>query len=610
MASGQDSLLDLERYRRQLESDIAGLKRGLQHWQTWDAEYEALKEEIEAAEGDDYDRIRNEFSLELIGRKEVDEVIGEEGKRTKDQMVNILDRRIDYVTRNISQLQKELQRVENKYATASVISQPDEAQDEEGQPITEILEELDEDDNVLSYKLNRPANNMSHVVEALRKAGVENVPEIPEAEPIKLPSAQGLPEAKPRPVSKPNTAGRSQPSKPNADGAPSKSGIPKKPPKKSVSFAEDTEPEDAEPLISRNAIRVENIMDSARQQTINDPVIPEDEDPEEAALRRDMLQYSMNEVGAVVGEMDLEEIDSDDEDWDMDDEGFDETESDMEDSYGRNGRVVTEDYAQRMLELERKLGIQSRFTRDSRQDTDGDAESGSDDERIGRIVVNHNPEKSSTPTATKTLPTRPKEKPSSEAKKGVRFADSLDVQEAPQAPQPVNDTVMERETKVEPMSDLVVERDPSTRNATTKPDRKPSRFKSAKPKIPDSTGETSGLDLGSKNTMESNVAERTPPGKRTPTVGPPDSTLADNLVERDYISMSMNEFTNVDEDEDMNGDVDLGELASRHQELRRKFIQQQGGFLKEDDNPIQPLDEEEGGPPRLSRFKAARLSKQ
>lgn len=36
----------LESRRLQLEENIAKLRRSLQHWRTWDAEYEGLKEEI------------------------------------------------------------------------------------------------------------------------------------------------------------------------------------------------------------------------------------------------------------------------------------------------------------------------------------------------------------------------------------------------------------------------------------------------------------------------------------------------------------------------------------------------------------------------------------
>lgn len=47
MAVVRDSFADLERYRLQLEDNVTRLRKSLQHWQLWEAEYEGLKEEIE-----------------------------------------------------------------------------------------------------------------------------------------------------------------------------------------------------------------------------------------------------------------------------------------------------------------------------------------------------------------------------------------------------------------------------------------------------------------------------------------------------------------------------------------------------------------------------------
>ena len=44
--AGKDSFVDLERQRRRLEDNIQQLRKSLQHWQLWEAEYEGLKEEI------------------------------------------------------------------------------------------------------------------------------------------------------------------------------------------------------------------------------------------------------------------------------------------------------------------------------------------------------------------------------------------------------------------------------------------------------------------------------------------------------------------------------------------------------------------------------------
>jgi unconventional prefoldin RPB5 interactor 1 len=47
----KDSLVDLERHRLRLEENLVKLRQSLRHWQTWEAEYEGLKEEILAAGG-------------------------------------------------------------------------------------------------------------------------------------------------------------------------------------------------------------------------------------------------------------------------------------------------------------------------------------------------------------------------------------------------------------------------------------------------------------------------------------------------------------------------------------------------------------------------------
>jgi unconventional prefoldin RPB5 interactor 1 len=46
MANSRDVLLDLERRREQLEKTVTDLRKSLQHWQTWEADYEGFKEEI------------------------------------------------------------------------------------------------------------------------------------------------------------------------------------------------------------------------------------------------------------------------------------------------------------------------------------------------------------------------------------------------------------------------------------------------------------------------------------------------------------------------------------------------------------------------------------
>lgn len=49
---GTDSFFDLELMRQRLEETMAKLRKSIQYWQTWEAEYEGLKEDIGALSGD------------------------------------------------------------------------------------------------------------------------------------------------------------------------------------------------------------------------------------------------------------------------------------------------------------------------------------------------------------------------------------------------------------------------------------------------------------------------------------------------------------------------------------------------------------------------------
>ncbi|KAK7223673.1 hypothetical protein V2G26_011676 [Clonostachys chloroleuca] len=404
MAPIKDSLIDLERHRILLQDKILELRKALQHWQTWDAEYEGLKEEVTAAgpSPDDLERIQTGFDGELVKQKEIGEIFGLAGQKSKEQIINVLERRIDYVTKNIGTLRKQLQAHENKYAAASIISQPD-ARDEEGQPITEIVEELDEDDNVISFKLNRPGEGVPHIEEALKKAGIKDlVKDLAAAEKdVKEDTGRASTQAQ---TSQQENPSKVQPKEEHvAEPKRKDESAPKKQIKKKVSFAETHDVEEVEPAVSRMAARVENIMDAAKGQDAilkEKPVIPANESPEDAALREEMLRYSMGEIGAVVAELEIEEnqtSDYEEEDYEFEysDADLDEDEDyDHEDKYGRfTGSIVTDDYRQRMLELEKKLGVKSRFTAKMEAEEAQEArvreveDESSDDEGIGRIVV-------------------------------------------------------------------------------------------------------------------------------------------------------------------------------------------------------------------------------
>ena len=47
-----DNILDLELIRQRLEMSMAKLRQSIRHWQTWEAEYEGLKEDLIALSDD------------------------------------------------------------------------------------------------------------------------------------------------------------------------------------------------------------------------------------------------------------------------------------------------------------------------------------------------------------------------------------------------------------------------------------------------------------------------------------------------------------------------------------------------------------------------------
>ncbi|KAL7902046.1 Prefoldin subunit domain-containing protein [Trichoderma sp. SZMC 28014] len=600
MSDARDSFADLEKHRLRLEDNVNQLQKALQHWQTWDAEYEGLKEEVEAVtavdEAKELQRIHGEFEGELLSRTEVDEIFGQPKLKTKEQIVNVLDRRIDYVSKNIETLQKQLETAENKHAAATVISQPD-ATDEEGQPILDIVEELDDDDNVVSFRLNKPGESLGDVEALLKKAGIsdDSRPGTKGKDPV-LEKAEN--QEKP-PQNKEQVLDSVVLSKPSST-------TPDYTPKKSVSFSEDTktaEEPGQEPEISWRAKRVKEIMSSAKDQediSMQAAVIPKDESPEDAALRQQMLRYGMSEVGAVVAELELEEGDSDEEeeiDEDFDDE-LDEDEEDDEDQYGRyKGSVVTDKYRQRMLQLEQKLGIKSQSSMSQPKADDAESSDNDYDEGIGRILVKQEADASSSAVSKAAVPVKSnlKEKQVGdiESKKGVRFAPSLDI--APES-EPSATTVSDtKKDVVDPLSDIV-ERSSSSKpvQPPAQPAKRASRFKKAR----DTTDPASAVPKGPLDIRPKFMEEER---QQVPT-GPEGTTIADTVVEREPSAAAI-------PPDEVNDVMTNQEVADEYQRMRRKFIQRDGGFLKPDESPIKPIHDEENEEP-ISRFKAARLSRQ
>ncbi|KAI1282810.1 Prefoldin subunit-domain-containing protein [Xylaria sp. FL0933] len=591
MTQVRDPLQDLEKHLGQLEEQVDKLIIALDEWRQWKQEYEALRTDVQAltatATRAALGQTRQAFKGELVNEKELTDIFGRDDSRKRDQVISTISNRLDYVSRNITTLAKQLEAAENKLAATRVVANP-EATDEEGLPITEISEELDDDDNVISYSLRQPGNSQPQLMEALEKAGVKEIP--PDAhEPT--PSITSTTQNSTAAVPSNSADAKPQPS-PDAGSIAQASQAKQPPKKKSVTFTEDTK-EAHESKPSNSVQRLEELYRQAKEQEnfISDPIMPADESPEDAELREDMIRYNketmLYEMAPIVAELELEEGSGDnDDDWDYGDSDEDE---DDEDQWGRStSGVVDDEYRREMLELKERLSKQT-FGEQKGSDEEDDEFA----EGIGRIAIR--PEQSGPiqngssdlPTANSNPPIN--SAPEDEVKKSVRFASALDIAEPPSSSsqlQPPNTQLPE----VDPLSDVVERRSSGPSNVTSSSPRKPSRFRKERVNGPP-------------------VAQMPPiaPEKPTDTTkyapsGPEGQTLASTILEHE----PSNEIKEPDE---LDANLLHQQVTEEYYKMRNKIIGRQGGFLKENTDIIQPLEEEEGGPKRLSRFKAARLAK-
>lgn len=589
MAEPKDLLSDLDKHIQNLQARVTQYHASLTHWQKWYLEYSTLHEEVEQLPKDavarkELARIKRDWDGEIITKKEVNEIFGKNDVKDPDAILGVLSRRLDYVERNIEQLQKLLSDDETKLSAAVVVANPDPGTDEEtGLPLTGIIEELDDDDNVVSYRLQTGAEAGSKIADALMEAGIGDIAQDEaELEKVNAATKENQPTTVSPPVAEPQPsaeATRPKGLKKRVSFAdePSTASVPDAEPsfptteKKRVSFADDTKPghRAAKPpkaAISKEAQRVEELMRTARESEAMDmsqAVIPDNESVADSALRRDMLNY-MQEINPVVAELEILDVDDDDDGSEWDDSEWEATDMDTddEDELGRSQHsVISDDYIQRMKELEQRLKSQSAFA--------------------GPVSAGPAPPtsivKSKSPTAA------PKEP------KSVKFASKLDIaEEKPRLQAP----------KASPIRDIVENDSPDDEEEEEQPKRV-SRFKKERVAAAKS-GAASSLPPGPLQ-IRSKIIDDTPAVEVAEPAPPEGQTLASSIVERKPKAAPR-------EPDDMD-DVLLYQAASvEYNRLRNRMIQQQGGFLKVEEQPTLPPDEGEIGAPRVSKFKAARMA--
>ena len=305
-------------------------------------------------------------------------------------------------------------------------------------------------------------------------------------------------------------------------------------------------------LSAYSPVSAEQMEINAPSPALNDKAnrkMPEDDTPEEAALRRQMLQYNMNEVGSVVAELDIDEqadenggLSDDDVYMDSDDE---DDEDDDEDDHGRTvNQVLSGDYIAEMRALEQRLKARAMVNAGPGTATEA---------AVNGVTHNH-------------LDGKSLEKSNqSRTVKGVRFAEDIDVQEIPESPHMIDVPIVERQ---QPRNNTL------PTEATT---RTISQSRAAR--------------------TESAPSNTSPPTKRSLGSRP--------IVER----QSNPDSLGVSEPDKMEATFHQNQVKDEYHRLRNRIISNQGGFRRPQEPDMVHLDEAEasGSGRKMSRFKAAKL---
>ncbi|OOQ89152.1 hypothetical protein PEBR_10834 [Penicillium brasilianum] len=603
------NLDDLEQRRLALEDNISELQKSLYHWRTWEAEYDGLREEInelhDDATSDDFLAVARQYEGSLVNEKEIQTILRTQAgvTRSRTQVVDLLGRRIDYVKQNATTIEKRLRKVEDELYTLDSNDQPPaDLSRSQGFPMSEIVEELDEDGNVISSSVNTPGDHAPALLEALKKAGVDDIPETAQQSESIAGSSSATREEKADAVDKDTTKEQSEVV---SNGH--------------VASSNGNDISQDELDLSKP---VSLVTPGDRAQS---PVTDIDEPADEATLRREMLEYGIHEVGAIVAEL---ELDEDGSEFSVSDDEYDiGTEEEEEDEFGRSHLELSEEYHRQMRELEAKLN--------ARGMTNMGKDTNTFPEEVRLEIENSAAEPAAEPAGVNgdDDDAAKGKKP----KKKVAFADDLDIaptskpavveKKAP-APKP--------QASVQVLSDAIVERTEQPKESRPTPSngpKKTSRFRSARAVDPATTSaelpakpassqlvpQVSETQTSRKQT--NGLASVTPPdlfpatprepkpfstpimdipvGPSAPT--PPEGkTLADKLVERDIAPGSIT----APEPDELNEEIHRREIASEFYRIRNSKIQQQGGFVNEEEPELVPLEEPVQ---RVSRFKAARL---
>lgn len=585
------ALARVEQQRVELESNIVNLRKSLRHWQTLEIDYQGLKEEFqgipEDSSADECLQAAKDFKPDLLDDLELQALLRDSNSRPRrpSQLVDLLSKRVDYVSRNVEAVRKQLSDAEKKRNALLLAGEPDH-RDEAGLPLAEITEELDDSGEVISSKVETPGSDAAQLIDVLKKAGVRDLEE-----------TNGM-------VTEVDPATR----RANA-GADSPEFI-------------ESNPDSSNLLLSK--ARSEETQ-QAELQDGSFPANPNDTE-EEARLRREILEYSrgLDEVGAIVAELELEEdasdvsFDEDDDNFDLDsdlddEEDYDDDESEDESGKSKNRLSVSRGYRKKMEELQEKLGL-----RNVGPDAETEAAiaqlhpaqrpPAAEAARKAAIARHEKAKKSSLKSSAKDALETGGAKTEKRSRKKVAFSTELDIaSEQPatntiptSAPTTRNDTMGD---KIRPINETIVERTDDRMEvdapAPAPTVAKQSRFKAARQTQPQTPMFAPPMTFPT-DTITKDEEQSTSPK-------PPSKISSTELVERPSSNM-----TAAPDLDDFSEEAHRRQIAVEYQRHRIKRIQsQEGGFLGdgEDDNYGEMITPQDDKGRKVSRFKAARVKR-
>jgi len=592
--------------------------------------------------------------------------------RSAKHVIGLIERRQEYVQKNIETVQRQFFDAEAKQEELAFAAATQGGASDAGLPLTEIQEELDDDGNVISSRLTKPEEATTKAIEDLKKAGLtdkdlEDVPKelkpaITHIDPVYAsssitvdkrshseavpasPSGDGSHDEAERPAFRKKSvsftadtkAPLERPRSLSRDGKKSVSFndkvavMPAAPPpdNRSVSFSAQVEeipasPEgprspNVQPLSSDEVEKARALMAAGDEATdasesdmatAQEVTLPEDESPEDARLRREMLDYHLNEVGNVVAQMDLDEdgMDYDDDDDDAgsfhttseypeDDDtpyttGLSESDESEDDSGRSKHRQLTPEYRKQMEELQQRL-IGNLGPTPQDEDVTG-ADPDLDPKDVRKLVIRDNKRNSTSSASSESS-----EKKSS-TKKRVSFAEELDVAE-PGSP-PLKAQKHHDGENVTPVTETIAER--TTASAGPLPDsasaKNLSRFKKNR------------ATLSTSSTDDPTSSPPTTAGSANTASSEDNLPLRTTLLERPVTKTTTASAPSLDDSDTV---TQRRELAEAYYSRRNKLIQQQGGFKanEDEDDEMGELMEEldDGRLRKVSRFKAARIQGQ